>query len=98
MLSLSNGKSAHNKSRKGIIHQAVILSLSISIFIFPLRLEIPTFDRSCPFPKSSTESPPVTGPSLVSVAEPSSLSMEGPSVSSATAPMEDFRYLYKIYH
>lgn len=61
----------------------------IIFFCFP-KLTVPTFDPSRSFPQSSTETPPVIQSSSVSVA--------GPSASSAATPIEDFRYFYKSCH
>lgn len=64
----------------------IIVTFSI-ISIYILKLDVPTFDRSLSKSnKSSTKSPPLAGPSAVSVARPSSVSVTGPSAVSVPGP------------
>ena len=48
--------------------------------------------------KSSTKSPPLTGPLAVSLAGPSAVSVPGPSFTPAACLMENYRYLRKLNH
>ena len=64
----------------------IIVTFSI-ISIYILKLDVPTFDRSLSKSnKSSTKSPPLTGPLTVSLAGPSAVSVARPSSVSVTGP------------